>query len=137
MPVPAAAVLTRGNFAHSTDDVIPHFRRITDAFHDHGTVMIQQLYHVGAHGDWDNAWHPGWSPLGGVSYHDNDGSHAMTGAAVWKIAQGSRARFCAELGSHVAMISSSACRCWMPPMSRQRYRVKPLSKSLRCMMPRN
>ena len=40
--------------------------------------MIQQLYHVGAHGDWDNSFHANWSPSGGVSYHDNDGSHAMT-----------------------------------------------------------
>ncbi len=82
MPVHAAAVLTRGNFRHSSDDVIPHFRRITDACHAHGTVMIQQLYHVGAHGDWDNSWHANWSPSGGPSYHDNDGSHAMSVAEI-------------------------------------------------------
>ncbi|MCP5074537.1 MAG: FAD-dependent oxidoreductase [Rhodobacteraceae bacterium] len=78
MPVHPAAVLTRGNFRPCTDDVIPHFRRITDACHEFGTVMIQQLYHVGAHGDWDNSWHANWSPSGGPSYHDNDGSHEMT-----------------------------------------------------------
>lgn len=78
MPVHATAVLTRGNFRHSSDEVIPHFRRLTDACHVHGTVMIQQLYHVGAHGDWDNSWHANWSPSGGPSYHDNDGSHEMT-----------------------------------------------------------
>lgn len=78
MPVHAAAVLTRGNFRHSSDDVIPHFARITQACKAHGTVMIQQLYHVGAHGDWDNSWHASWSPSGGPSYHDNDGSHKMT-----------------------------------------------------------
>lgn len=78
MPVHAAAVLTRGNFRHSSDEVIEPFKRITQAGHDHGAVMIQQLYHVGAHGDWDNSFHAGWSPSGGVSYHDNDGSHAMT-----------------------------------------------------------
>jgi len=44
MPVHAAAVLTRGNFRHSSDDVIPHFARITQACKAHGTVMIQQLY---------------------------------------------------------------------------------------------
>ncbi|KUJ78001.1 oxidoreductase [Ruegeria marisrubri] len=78
MPVHPAAVLTRGNFRHSSDKVIPHFTRLTEACKAHGTVMIQQLYHVGAHGDWDNSWHANWSPSGGPSYHDNDGSHEMT-----------------------------------------------------------
>lgn len=78
MPVHPAAVLTRGNFRPSTDEVIPHFKRITQACQAEGTVMIQQLYHVGAHGDWDNSWHANWSPSGGPSYHDNDGSRAMS-----------------------------------------------------------
>lgn len=78
MPVHAAAVLTRGNFLHSDDSVVPHFKALTQACKPFGTVMIQQLYHVGAHGDWDNSWHPNWSPSGGPSYHDNDGSHEMT-----------------------------------------------------------
>ena len=51
VPIHRTAVLTRGNFRHDDDGVVPHFRRITDACHEHGTVMIQQLYHVGAHGD--------------------------------------------------------------------------------------
>ena len=78
MPVHPAAVLTRGNFRPGSDEVIPHFARITDACKAEGAVMIQQLYHVGAHGDWDNSWHANWSPSGGPSYHDNDGSHPMT-----------------------------------------------------------
>ena len=82
MPVHAAAVLTRGNFCHSSDDVIPHFARITQACQAEGAVMIQQLYHVGAHGDWDNSWHANWSPSGGPSYHDNDGSRAMSVAEI-------------------------------------------------------
>lgn len=82
MPVHPAAVLTRGNFRHSSDDVIAPFARITDACKAHGAVMIQQLYHVGAHGDWDNSWHANWSPSGGPSYHDNDGSHAMSEAEI-------------------------------------------------------
>ena len=78
MPVHPAAVLTRGNFRPCSDEVIPHFARITEACKAEGAVMIQQLYHVGAHGDWDNSWHANWSPSGGPSYHDNDGSHPMT-----------------------------------------------------------
>ena len=78
VPVHAAAVLTRGNFRPDDDAVIPGFQAITAACKAAGAVMIQQLYHVGAHGDWDNSWHANWSPSGGPSYHDNDGSHAMS-----------------------------------------------------------
>lgn len=78
MPVHPAAVLTRGNFQPCDDAVIPHFRRLTAACRPYGTVMIQQLYHVGAHGDGDNSWHAHWSPSGGPSWHDSDGSHEMS-----------------------------------------------------------
>ncbi|MDE9452028.1 FAD-dependent oxidoreductase [Aliiroseovarius sp. Z3] len=82
MPVHPAAVLTRGNFRTGSDDVIPHFRRLAEACKAHGAVMIQQLYHIGAHGDGDNSWHAHWSPSGGPSYHDSDGSHEMTEAEI-------------------------------------------------------
>lgn len=82
VPVHAAAVLTRGNFRHDDDTVIPAFRRVTDAVKAEGAVILQQLYHIGAHGDQDNAWHPAWSPSGGPSYHDSDASHAMTEAEI-------------------------------------------------------
>jgi 2,4-dienoyl-CoA reductase-like NADH-dependent reductase (Old Yellow Enzyme family)/thioredoxin reductase len=100
MPVHAAAVLTRGNFRHSTDEVIPHFRTLTDAVHEHGTLVLQQLYHVGQHGDSDNSYHPHWSPSGLPSYHDSDGSHAMTGAEIEETIDGfvQAARRCHESG---------------------------------------
>lgn len=82
MPVHPAAVLTRGNFRPDSDAVIDGFRKITDACHAHDTVMIQQLYHVGAHGDGDNSWHAHWSPSGGPSWHDSDGSHEMSEAEI-------------------------------------------------------
>jgi 2,4-dienoyl-CoA reductase-like NADH-dependent reductase (Old Yellow Enzyme family)/thioredoxin reductase len=88
MPVHPAAILTRGNFRPASDEVIPHFARITGACKAEGAVMIQQLYHVGAHGDWDNSWHANWSPSGGPSYHDNDGSHPMTEGEIEETIQG-------------------------------------------------
>ena len=78
VPVHATGVLTRGNFRVADDAVIPGFRAITDACHEHGTVMIHQLYHVGQHGDFDNSFQPSWSPSGLPSYHDSDGSHAVS-----------------------------------------------------------
>jgi len=85
IPVHASAVLTRGNFRADDDAVVPHFRRITEAVHAEGAAILQQLYHVGAHGDWDNSYHPSWSPSGLASMHDSDGSHAMTEAEIGEI----------------------------------------------------
>jgi len=82
MPVHPAAVLTRGNFRHLDDTVVAPFQAITKACKAFGTVMIQQLYHVGQHADADNAFHAGWSPSGLPSYHDSDGSHAMSEAEI-------------------------------------------------------
>ncbi|APG89915.1 FAD-dependent oxidoreductase [Sinorhizobium americanum] len=78
MPVHPATVLTRGNFRTCDDTVISAFRKLTDAVKQHGAVVLQQLYHVGSHGDSDLSYHAHWSPSGGPSYHDSDGSHAMT-----------------------------------------------------------
>ena len=88
VPVHATAVLTRGNFRHQSDDIIAPFRRLTDACHQHGTAMIQQLYHVGAHGDAANSWVANWSPSGTASHHDGDGSHAMTEAEIEAVIDG-------------------------------------------------
>ena len=85
MPVHATAVLTRGNFRHCDDEVIPHFRKITDAVHAHGTTILQQLYHVGQHGDSDLSFMPHWSPSGLPSYHDSDGSHAMRESEILEV----------------------------------------------------
>jgi 2,4-dienoyl-CoA reductase-like NADH-dependent reductase (Old Yellow Enzyme family)/pyruvate/2-oxoglutarate dehydrogenase complex dihydrolipoamide dehydrogenase (E3) component len=85
VPVHRTAVLTRGNMRHSDDAIIEPLRVITDACHAEGTVMIQQLYHVGQHGDFDNSYAPSWSPSGLPSFHDSDGSHAMNEAEIYEI----------------------------------------------------
>ena len=85
MPVHATAVLTRGNFRHCDDEVIPHFRTITDAVHQHGSTILQQLYHVGQHGDSDLSFMPHWGPSGLQSYHDSDGSHAMRESEIFEV----------------------------------------------------
>ncbi len=96
MPVHRTGVLTRGNFRHGTDEVIPHFRAVTEPVKDAGAVILQQLYHVGAHGDSDLSFQPHWSPSGHASYHDSDGSHRMTEAEIEEL-----------IGAHVA----AAVRC--------------------------
>ena len=49
VPVHRTGVLTRGNFRHDDDAIIPAFRRVTDACREANPdiVMIHQLYHVG------------------------------------------------------------------------------------------
>ncbi|MBC8220051.1 MAG: FAD-dependent oxidoreductase [Proteobacteria bacterium] len=100
MPVHPAAVLTRGNFRHSSDEVIPHFRKITDAVHAEGALILQQLYHVGQHGDSDNSYHANWSPSGLPSYHDSDGSHTMLETEIEETIEGfvQAARRCRDAG---------------------------------------
>ena len=100
MPVHPATVLTRGNFRPSDDAVIPHFAKVARAIKDNGAVAIQQLYHVGAHGDSDNSFHPHWSPSGLPSYHDSDGSRAMSEDQIWETIDGfvEAARRCKEAG---------------------------------------
>jgi 2,4-dienoyl-CoA reductase-like NADH-dependent reductase (Old Yellow Enzyme family) len=88
VPVHETAVLTRGNFRHQSDHIIAPFRRLTDACRQHGTAMIHQLYHVGAHGDAANSWVANWSPSGTASHHDGDGSHAMTEGEIEAVIEG-------------------------------------------------
>lgn len=100
MPVHPAAVLTRGNFLPCDDSVIASFTKVTAAIKGNGAVAIQQLYHVGAHGDSDNSYHPHWSPSGLPSYHDSDGSHPMSEKEIWETVDGflQAARRCRAAG---------------------------------------
>ena len=82
VPVHATGVLTRGNFRQGDDSIIPHFRKVTDAVHDHGAVVLHQLYNVGQHGDWDNSFEASPSPSGLPSFHDSHGSMRMSGAQI-------------------------------------------------------
>jgi 2,4-dienoyl-CoA reductase-like NADH-dependent reductase (Old Yellow Enzyme family) len=90
VPIHRTAVLTRGNFRHDDDAIIPAFRRLTEACRDAApeVVMIQQLYDVGQHGDADNSFAPNWSPSGLPSFHDSDGSHAVTEAEIAELIDG-------------------------------------------------
>ena len=88
MPVHETAVLTLGNFRHDDDSVIPHFAKLVEGVKAHGTVIVQQLYHVGQHGDADLSFQPNWSPSGLPSYHDSDGSHAMSVTQIEEVIEG-------------------------------------------------
>ncbi len=125
VPVHRTGVLTRGNFLHSDDSIILHFQSLTAPIKAAGTVIIQQLYHVGAHGDSDLSFAPHWSPSGGPSYHDSDGSHAMTGGEVEEllnahVAAAIRAKACGFQGVEVWAAYHSLLDQFWTPWSNQR-----------------
>lgn len=125
VPVHRTGVLTRGNFLHSDDAIIPHFQSLTDPVKAAGAVILQQLYHIGAHGDADLSFAPHWSPSSGPSYHDSDGSHAMTGVEVQElldahIAAAIRAKACGFQGVEVWAAYHSLLDQFWTPWSNQR-----------------
>ncbi len=106
VPVHRTGVLTRGNLAVNSDEIIKPFQRVTSRIREAGAVAVQQLYHVGAHGDSDLSFQPHWSPSGGPSYHDSDGSHRMTEAEIEELLAGHlaaaiRAKACGYQGVEV------------------------------------
>ncbi|GAB1481075.1 FAD-dependent oxidoreductase [Paracoccaceae bacterium] len=121
-PVPAhrTGVLTRGNLAWESDDIIKPFQQVTSRIRAAGAVAIQQIYHVGAHGDSDLSFQPHWSPSGGPSYHDSDGSHRMTEAEIDELlaahlAAAVRAKACGYQGVEVwAAYHSLIDQFWTP-----------------------
>jgi 2,4-dienoyl-CoA reductase-like NADH-dependent reductase (Old Yellow Enzyme family) len=120
VPVHRTGVLTRGNYLVGDDAVIPGFRAATDAVKQAGAVAIQQLYHIGAHGDSDLSFAPHWSPSGGPSYHDSDGSHKMTSTEIDELldahaSAARRARDCGFQGVEIwAAYHSLLDQFWTP-----------------------
>ncbi len=128
MPVHASAVLTRGNFRVDDDSVIDGFRAITEACKAEGAVMLQQLYHIGQHGDYDLSFHANWSPSGLPSYHDGDGSHAMCDAEIEQVIDGFvrsavRAKACGFEGVELwGAYNSLIEQFWLPWSNRREDR---------------
>ena len=125
IPIHRTAVLTRGNFRADDDAVIPHFRRITEAVHGEGAHIIQQLYHVGAHGDWDNSLSYNWSPSGLPSMHDSDGSHAMTHGEIAEIVASfarcaARAKACGYDGCELMAAYNALIEQFWSPVTNRR-----------------
>lgn len=120
VPVHRTGVLTRGNLAWESDEIIKPFQGVTSRIREAGAVAIQQLYHVGAHGDSDLSFQPHWSPSGGPSYHDSDGSHRMTEGEIDELltahlAAAKRAKACGYQGVEVwAAYHSLIDQFWTP-----------------------
>ena len=125
VPVHPTAVLTRGNFRHGDDSIVQPFRRITDAIHAEGATIVHQLYHVGQHGDFDNSYRESWSPSGLPSYHDSDGSHAMSELEIREVIDGFvdaavRAKACGFDGVEIfAAYNAIVDQFWLPWSNRR------------------
>jgi 2,4-dienoyl-CoA reductase-like NADH-dependent reductase (Old Yellow Enzyme family)/thioredoxin reductase len=128
IPVHPTAVLTRGNFLAGSDAVVEPFRRITDAVHAEGATILHQLYHVGQHGDFDNSYREAWSPSGMPSFHDSDGSHAMSQHEIEElveafVAAARRAQACGFDGIEIfAAYNALVDQFWLPWSNRRQDR---------------
>jgi len=60
-----------------TADTRNSFEALVQACHEKDVPVVMQLYHAGAHGRAMTAFTPAWSPSGGPSLRDQDGSHEM------------------------------------------------------------
>ncbi len=89
-PIPAhtTAILTGGQFLVADEEMVPHFRRVTEACHAHDVVMVQQIFHIGPHCDPDNSFEATWSPSGTISFKDGTASHAMSEGEIEEVIAG-------------------------------------------------
>jgi 2,4-dienoyl-CoA reductase-like NADH-dependent reductase (Old Yellow Enzyme family)/NAD(P)-dependent dehydrogenase (short-subunit alcohol dehydrogenase family) len=89
-PIPAhpTAILTGGQFLTADEEMVPHFRRVTEACHAHDVVMVQQIFHIGPHCDPDNSFEATWSPSGTISFKDGTASHAMSEGEIEEVIAG-------------------------------------------------
>ena len=89
-PIPAhpTAVLTGGQFLVADEEMVPYFRRVTEACHAHDVVMVQQIFHIGPHCDPDNSFEATWSPSGTISFKDGTASHAMSEGEIEEVIAG-------------------------------------------------
>jgi 2,4-dienoyl-CoA reductase-like NADH-dependent reductase (Old Yellow Enzyme family) len=81
VPVHETARLTVANFVDGDDGLVAPLALLADAVHEHGTVIVSQLYHVGAHASSLASMRERWAP----GPHAGDGpdrTHAVTRAEI-------------------------------------------------------
>lgn len=95
----AALVVTEGLSVHPTSipngtvplaydgSMIEGFTRIADAVHEHGQLVVGQLWHVGRQALWNPSLQP-WSPSGERDPYSGSTPHAMSVAEIAEVVQG-------------------------------------------------
>src|SRR5262249_21086250 len=65
LPVLASAGVTPQNYRFDDDRFVAGLRAVADAVHEHGTVLVSQLYHLGPNADPTATMRELWSVSGG------------------------------------------------------------------------
>ena len=95
----AGMVITEGLSVHPTSipngavplaydpSLVPGFRRLADACHEHGTAVFGQLWHVGRQALWNPTLQP-WAPSGGRDPYSGVTARTMTDGEVRQVIDG-------------------------------------------------
>ena len=95
----AGMVVTEGLSVHPTSipngavplaydpSLVPGFRRLADACHEHGTAVFGQLWHVGRQALWNPTLQP-WAPSGGRDPYSGVTARTMTDGEVRQVIDG-------------------------------------------------
>lgn len=65
LPVLPNGGVTPQNYRFTDERFVPALRRVVEAVHEHGTVFVSQLYHLGAHADSMAGASERWAPSPG------------------------------------------------------------------------
>ncbi|MDX6630261.1 MAG: hypothetical protein QOH00_2507, partial [Gaiellales bacterium] len=77
LPVLPNGGVTPQNYRYEDERFVPALRRVVDAVHEHGTVFVSQLYHLGANADPLAGDSERWAPGPGLAPGGPDGLRAM------------------------------------------------------------
>ena len=77
LPVLPNGGVTPQNYRYDDERFVPALRSVVDAVHEHGTVFVSQLYHLGANSDPLAGGSERWAPGPGLAPGGPDGLRAM------------------------------------------------------------
>ena len=88
LPVLPNGGVTPQNYRYDDERFVPGLRRVVEAVHEHGTVFVSQLYHLGANSDPLAGDSERWAPGGGLAPGGPDGLRAMDGEDIAALIDG-------------------------------------------------
>lgn len=88
LPVLPNGGVTPQNYHYDDQRFVPALRRVVDAVHEHGTVFVSQLYHLGANADPLAGDSERWAPGAGLAPGGPDGLRAMDDEDIAALVEG-------------------------------------------------
>jgi 2,4-dienoyl-CoA reductase-like NADH-dependent reductase (Old Yellow Enzyme family) len=88
LPVLPNGGVTPQNYRYDDERFVPALRRVVDAVHEHGTVFVSQLYHMGSNADPLAGDSERWAPGPGLAPGGPDGLRAMDAEDIGTLVDG-------------------------------------------------